>query len=110
MTEHDCSINVSESLSGPNAQSTDSQRIIAEDASHTAYSTHDGFTTIVSDNDLVQRDVQPPLDITTTSDIEVEEAIHRKWNWERIRFLTFYFVTVTILFSDVNLMAPNLTM
>ena len=75
----------------------------------TTYTTHDGFTTIVSDNDLIQRDVHPPIDITTETMPE-NNAPHRTWKWERIRFLSLYFLTVTILFSDVNLMAPNLTM
>jgi hypothetical protein len=108
MLEVDCSIENPASEQRNNAQLIlDAERIETEDD----VSSHDGFTAIVSDNDLVQRDVHPPLDITTSLEGEEHEERPRnkEWNWQRIRFLSLYFVTVTILFSDVNLMAPNLT-
>lgn len=76
------------------------------DASHTTYSTHDGFTTVVSVNELLEENAQPPLDITTTNPYPEET---RAQKWERIRRVSMYLLTITILFSDMNLMAPNLT-
>eukprot|EP00804_Cyclotella_cryptica_P029823 CCRYP_010768-RA/>CCRYP_010768-RA protein AED:0.05 eAED:0.05 QI:188/1/1/1/1/1/3/47/597 len=76
------------------------------DASNTTHSTHDGFTTVVSDNDLLERNPQPPLDITTTNTSPAET---RTQKWQRIRRVSLYLLSVTILFSDMNLMAPNLT-
>jgi hypothetical protein len=81
------------------------------DASHTGTcSTHDGLTTIVSDNDLVTRDTDPPLDITTIIDASRVETQTQNYRWERTIFLSLYFLTIFILFSDMNLLAPNLTM
>jgi hypothetical protein len=108
MLEVDCSIE-SPACEQRNAQLIlDAERIETDEDD---VSSHDGFTTIVSDNDLVQRDIHPPLVISTSLEEEEHEERPRnkEWNWQRIRFLSLYFVTVTILFSDVNLMAPNLT-
>jgi hypothetical protein len=76
------------------------------DASNTTHSTHDGFTTVVSDNDLLEGNARPPLDITTANPYPEET---RAQKWERIRRVSLYLLTITILFSDMNLMAPNLT-
>ena len=105
ISDVDCSIDIRECTCEASVSDHDVQRSNG-DASHTTCSSHDGFTTILSDNDFMQRNVQPPPDITTLE----REPPGQNWNWKRMRFLSIYFLTITILFSDVNLMAPNLSM
>ena len=71
----------------------------------------DDFNTIVSGNNLTQREDDVDSGTSQGNTMNADQEIPRqKWNWARIRLLSLYFLTTTILFSDVNLMAPNLSM
>ena len=70
----------------------------------------DDFNAIVAGNSLTRKeDVEVGTSHGNAMDSK-EEIPTQKWNWERIRFLSLYFLTTIILFSNVNLMAPNLSM
>ena len=71
----------------------------------------DDFNTIVSGNNLTQREDDVDSGTSQGNTMNADQEIpSQKWNWPRIRLLSLYFLTTTILFSDVNLMAPNLSM
>ncbi|KAL7548454.1 hypothetical protein ACHAWF_011741 [Thalassiosira exigua] len=79
-------------------------------------STHDGSTaTPCAGHGITTTKQQPDIDdsievcavISTTVRDDVCETYAEKWN--RWKIVTLYLVTITILFADMNLLAPNLS-
>lgn len=51
----------------------------------------------------------PPVAISTTTNKPSERGESSAQKWRRRRVILLYLITITILFSDMNLMAPNLS-
>lgn len=89
-------------------------RMAVEGSCNDATSAHDAGSTAESDRKLYPYPRMPQIEVSTHFDDIISTRDHtlhetRAERWRRIRIVTLYLVTITILFADMNLLAPNLS-
>jgi len=79
--------------------------------------THDSITTIpdeklypdINDEASLNTSAHFSVEVISTPVTENDEAESQAQTWRRRRTVTLYLITITILFADMNLLAPNLS-